>query len=355
VLSVLQRTKDRSLIVPYIIRIFPAVERELDIWRAKAAAIPHPELRRQALASLEKKRFHCQGGSIYALFAPHKATELVRFVVALQTISDYLDNLCDRVSEANDDAFRTLHLAMTAAVDSQSATSAWYADYPYKDDGGYLDQLVQTSRKALTELMGYGDIHQELLHITRLYSDLQVYKHMNPRQRIEMLVRWHSRHAELSPDVYWWEFAAASGSTLGVFALAAMAANGPVTRTEIDTLMGCYFPWLCGLHILLDYFIDLDEDREHDDLNFVAFYPGVLAMEDGLTNFVRQTLAQVQHLPRPAFHRTVTMGLLALYLSDPKASQGGRSKISQQLLRYDGNEALWLQRICITLRNNGMI
>jgi tetraprenyl-beta-curcumene synthase len=351
----MQRAKDRTVVLPYIFRVFPAVERELAFWRTKAAAIPDPELRVQAMASLDKKRFHCQGGSVYALMTPQKTPELIRFIVALQTISDYLDNLCDRVTCASDTSFRTLHLAMTAALDHQSGESHWYADYPHKEDGGYLDLLVRVSREAISSFAGYEDIRQDVLHLAALYSDLQVYKHMAPRQRVEMLVRWFCRHADLAPGLYWWEFAAASGSTLGIFALAATAAAGPVTRAEAERLLSGYFPWLGGLHILLDYFIDLDEDQEHGDLNFVACYTGEKTMQEGLHNFLSRSLEQAGHLPRPAFHCAVVKGLLAIYLSDPKALQGGRMKISQRLLRYGGPETVWMQKVCTVLRGKGII
>src|SRR5699024_9799328 len=77
-------------------RIFPAVDRELACWTKRAREIPNEELRKQALASIESKRFHCQGGGVYALLANFHWQKAVRFIVAYQTISDYLDNLCDR-------------------------------------------------------------------------------------------------------------------------------------------------------------------------------------------------------------------------------------------------------------------
>lgn len=353
--SILGRSKDRAIIFPFIFRVFPAVERELFFWRAKASAIPDEELRKQALASISQKRFHCQGGSIYALYTPEMAPKLVRFIVALQTISDYLDNLCDRVPGAGERSFRTLHGAILAAVDTSAPICDWYRDYTHHDDGGYLDLLVRVSRETVSSLPGYADIRSEITHLMSLYSDLQVYKHMEQRQRVEMLVRWVARHADLAPGIFWWEFAAASGSTLGVFALAALAAAGRVNRLEADRLLSCYFPWVCGTHILLDYFIDLDEDREHGDLNFVSFYPSSPEAEKGLSRFIQQSLESVEKLPRPAFHRTVTVGLLALYLSDPKVFGPGRRKVAQQLLRYGGAEATWLHRVCMSLRKRGTV
>ncbi|MFP3361358.1 DUF2600 family protein, partial [Planococcus sp. SIMBA_143] len=76
--------------------VFPIVHQELNGWKKRAEEIPNQELRNQALASIEHKTFHCEGGAILSLLALDKKPETIRFIVAYQTISDYLDNLCDR-------------------------------------------------------------------------------------------------------------------------------------------------------------------------------------------------------------------------------------------------------------------
>ena len=59
-----------------------------------------------------------------------------------------------------------------------------------------------------------------------------------------------------------WEFAAATGSTLGMFMLTAAAYQENLNTEEITTLKEAYFPWISCLHIQLDYFIDQAEDRQ---------------------------------------------------------------------------------------------
>ena len=351
--SVISRSKDYAVIFPYILRILPLVDQELARWRCNALVIPAAELKKQALASIANKRFHCQGGSIYALYTPSQAEKLVRFVVALQTISDYLDNLCDRVPGASEESFRQLHKAMLAAVDFSIPKQDWYGSYPYQNDGGYLDGLIEASRQVLALLPGYQDIRAKLIKLVQLYTDLQVYKHIEEKERVEKLVKWFS--ASGKSDIYWWEFSAACGSTLAMFLLAAMAAAGPVAESEIKASLSCYFPWLCGLHILLDYFIDLDEDKKHHDLNFVSYYPSLLLAEKGMLRFLEEAKKGTANLPRPNFHRLVIMGLLALYLSDPKAYTAECLLLAQKLLQAGGPTACWLHRLCVLLRKMGRI
>ena len=59
---------------------------------------PDPALRREAVASIEGKAYHVAGACILATFLPSAAAEhYIEIVAPLETIYDYLDNLCDRL------------------------------------------------------------------------------------------------------------------------------------------------------------------------------------------------------------------------------------------------------------------
>ncbi len=67
--------------------------------------------------------------------------------------------------------------------------------------------------------------------------------------------------------LYWNEWAAATGSTLGIFMLfTASFKNGE--GLEGKNICNVYFPWIQALHILLDYFIDRREDALHGGYEF---------------------------------------------------------------------------------------
>ena len=139
--------------------------------------------------------------------------DFVRLVVALQTISDYLDNLCDRAGVADETAFRQLHLAMTDALDPGRPVSDYYATYPFRDDGGYLKSLVTVCRQEVKKLPAYPLVKTELLRQAALYSELQTYKHLDPKVREEKMLSWINGHLPGYPGIMPWEFAAATGST----------------------------------------------------------------------------------------------------------------------------------------------
>ncbi len=338
------------LITKFVKEVFPRVENELDGWRTRVQACPDQVLATQADASILSKRFHAQGGSVYALYPGVNQENFTRFVVALQTISDYLDNLCDRAGVQSEAAFRQLHLAMEEALNPQVPISDYYRFYPHTEDGGYLAGLVQKCREQVACWPAYHLVQRDLLHLARLYSDLQTYKHLHPDIREAKMLQWAKPWLQDYPGLTSWEFAAASGSTLGMFVLGAVATNPELTELEVQQLKQAYFPWICGLHILLDYFIDQQEDRDGGDLNFIFYYPDSAQCQKRLIWFLENAVRQIASLDNPLFHSTVLEGLLAMYLSDPKAHGAELKEISQQLLRTGGSSARIMYNLCRLLR-----
>lgn len=344
-----------ALIGRFVTTVLPDVDRELAQWQAKINECPEVELARQANSSIRLKRFHAQGGSVFALTAGGYRRDLVRLIVALQTISDYLDNLCDRAGCYDRHAFRLLHEAFLCALDDDRKVPDFYQLYPFGGDGGYLRSLVEVCRGVLADLPSYRLVRDDVLGLAELYCDLQVYKHMELWAREPVLISWFNRHRVRYPGIDWWEFSAATGSTLGIFSLLASATRPDLERREVDALLQAYFPYVSGLHILLDYFIDQEEDRQGGDMNFCFYYPDPETCGHRLRLFLTESLNRVSRLKRPLFHRTVVKGLLALYLSDPKVRQQGLEPVSEMLFRNVGADGRLMHRMCRTMRRLGMI
>jgi tetraprenyl-beta-curcumene synthase len=216
--------------------------------------------------------------------------------------------------------FRLLHQAMLDAVDPDgSELSDYYRFRVEREDGGYLRELVQTCRNILHTFPHYSSVSEEVKRWVGLYADLQVYKHLDWSVREQRLAEWWSLHRGSVPGLMWNEFAAATGSTLGVFVMFAIAASSDgIAKLQIREQAQLFFPWMCGLHILLDYVIDQEEDRNGGDLNFCFYYESGQQMVDRLQSIIRQTRAHIPEDALAPFHRMTVEGLLAVYLSDPK-------------------------------------
>lgn len=208
---------------------------------------------------------------------------------------------------------------MEDALSPENKAKNYYQYREEQDDGGeYLVNLVQTCQAVLREIDDYTDFQNHMIQLESLYSDLQVHKHVTHHERIPRLEKWFQEHQQKWPMLSWYEFSACTGSTLGIFCMVSYGLNNKMTTKLADNIFESYFPFLQGLHIMLDYFIDQQEDKEEGDLNFCNYYQNEDELEKRLLYFVEQTNKQVQTLPERGFHEMIQHGLVGLYLADPK-------------------------------------
>ncbi len=344
-----------KLILRYVLNVFPMVNNELDRWKGLCKNAQDEMLSRQALSSILLKKFHAQGGSIYALYPKVNLPDAVKFIVSFQTISDYLDNLCDRSGRFNEASFRQLHLSMTDAIDIDNDCHNYYILYPFKNDNRYLISLVEECRSLISRLPSYNLVKNVMKKYVELYSDLQSLKHLSGNIREQKLESWSKSYLSQYNDITQWEFCAATGSTLGIFVLYAAASDSDLTKDEIKAIESAYFPWVCGLHILLDYFIDLNEDMQMGDLNFTHYYNNLKQCEERLSFFIQRSFECCSNLRYPEFHMTVIKGLLSMYLSDSKAFLGLNRLTSRNLTRVGGRRTGIYHNMCRFLRLAGVL
>lgn len=327
--------------------VLPTVHRYLNGWKNRAGQIPDPELRTQASMSIETKTFHCEGGSIYGLLAGDRRDEAIRFIVAYQTISDYLDNLCDRSTSQDPRDFHALHESMFHALTPGATGSDYYRYRNERDDGGYLKALVETCQEILGKISSYNQIASALYELAGYYCDLQVLKHIRVEERIPRLQAWFEAHKRDLPNISWYEFSASAGSTLGIFCLVSYAFRNDFGGDLAVQVKECYFPWVQGLHILLDYFVDQEEDHLGGDLNFCFYYDNDDALRERLAYFVRQADESVSRLPHARFHRMINHGLLGLYLADKKVKKQRRvQEMARRIGRSGGLSSFFFYVNC---------
>jgi tetraprenyl-beta-curcumene synthase len=164
----------------------------------------------------------------------------------------------------------------------------------------------------------YAAVREALAQIAGYYVQLQTLKHGAADVREEVCSAWYAEHAESFPGLYWWEFAAACGSSLPVFALVYLALQPRIDARAIDSTVAAYFPNVSAVHILLDYFIDQAEDLEHRELNFVACYPSSTVAVERVGRLVRATSERVRALAHGEWHEFALRAMCLFYLTHPK-------------------------------------
>lgn len=326
-------------------RILPTVHRGLKRWKFEAEKIPNLELRKQAKNSIQTKSFHCEGGSVFALLLDKDMSSYLTFIVAFQTISDYLDNLCDRSVGQDERHFRQLHLAMSDALNPNQKPQEYYRYSKNQDDGGYLSKLVLTCQAFLADCQAYRLVQSDIECLNANYINLQVYKHLSLEIREERLKNWVQEMDTFGQE--WYQFAAATGSTLGIFVLLACAQRGCCEKQEIKHLYELYFPYIQGFHILLDYYIDTEEDEIEGDMNFCAYFKNEEDFYQHMYALYWKVSCVHTQVVDGSFHKMVMHALLGMYLADTKVRIGKNgSEISNRLLEIGGkNSRFFYQQV----------
>ena len=156
-------------------------------------------------------------------------------------------------------------------------------------------------------------------------------------EREDRLKNWYAQYKNLLPEMDWHEFSACSGSTLGIFCLVSYALRSDFEARHANIIRDGYFPYIQGLHILLDYFIDQDEDREGGDLNFCFYYANDEELYKRLVHFLHQADKHTSGLPDRKFHKLINRGLVGLYLSDRKVSEQKAVKtLAKRVMKQGG-------------------
>ena len=118
------------------------------------------------------------------LIANERYKEAIRFIVAYQTISDYLDNLCDRSTSLDPEDFAALHEAMIDAftVDERQRRIITASEKNMRMEIIYMI-LAATCREVLYgNGQHYDEIKEYLLELMSYYCDLQIHKHVIPER-----------------------------------------------------------------------------------------------------------------------------------------------------------------------------
>jgi tetraprenyl-beta-curcumene synthase len=318
--------------------VHPILRRELRPWRARAAEIPDPVLRRLALHALHDSFGNLEGAAAFATFvAPEQRAVAVRALAAFQAVYDYADVVSEQPSVDPRINTLQLHAALLAALQPNAPHEDYFAHYHRRDENGYLRDLVDTVRSAFGALPAHP-IVASLAHSGA--ERIRIYQSLNhaPDAR-EALARWGDVSTPSGSGMRWWETCAASASSLRVLALIAAAADPALTPTEAEAIDGVYFPWVNALHTMLDSLIDYTRDIAVEQYNVIEPYGQPAAIAAGLSWIAEECRQHALTLPNSSHHLVLLAGMTSLYLSARESALPHARPASHHVLRATGTLA----------------
>ena len=340
----------------YWLTVFPHVRRELRRWRERAGEIPDPVLRALAFDA-QRKRGNIEGAAAFAAFASRPdRSAVVRALVAFQAAYDYLDVLAEQPQDDPVAGARGLHEALLVALGragtgsqldpaatacdpagwvgtksravlgrvgtvSQAARQPdYYAQYPWREDNGYLAELVEECRAALATLPSYPSVATAARRGAQRIMEFQSLNLSESQGDHDALVRWAQTELPPATELEWWEAAAAGGSPLCVYALIVAAADPALQPEAVEAIENAYFPSIGALHSLLDHLVDRAQDAASGERNLIDYYASPLQAAVRMQGLAEQAASAARTLPRGRRHAIVLAGMAGYYLSHTEAS-----------------------------------
>ena len=324
-----------------LVQRLPHIRSELHHWRRRARTIPDPQLRQTALFVQITKRGNIDGAAAFAVFARRaRRLAVIRAQVAFQAIYDYVDTLAEQAHDAPIVNGHQLHHALLIALDPAASQLDYYAHCQHGEDAGYLALIVNACRAALGTLPSHPAVSRSA---DRLAKRIVIYQSLNLTDEQggpAALARWASRETPPDTGLQWWETAASAGSSLGVFALIAMASRPGIEAREAQAVENTYFPWVGSLHSLLDSLIDLPEDVATHQHNLVTHYRSSSDTATSLCLLATASMRRTSGLPDAAQHCVILAGMTGYYLSEPGASLPHAQQTKTAILDVVGNLAI---------------
>lgn len=321
----------------YWLGVFPQVGHELRHWQRRAQQIPDPELRRTALSTQRCERGNLEGAAAFAVLAPHSMrARVVRAAIAFQATYDYVDSLAEQPCDDPTANGEQLHLALLSAVQPRAAHPDYYRHNPASQDNGYIRQLIDTCRGALALLPSYAMVAEGVLRAARRMTCYQALNHSSAQGPLAL---WAAGVTPLGSGLHWWETAAGTASSLGVFALFAAAGRPLLAPAEAHALEAAYFPWIGTLHVLLDSLIDRSGDIESGQHSLVEHYRSVDESAARLSEIAGRAVKATEELAQGAQHAMILAAMTSFYLSSPEASSPPTALVTAQVLETMGTLA----------------
>jgi tetraprenyl-beta-curcumene synthase len=303
----------------YMSTVLPRVGRERERWLARAAQIPDPMLRDQALAALREKAANVDATGVFATLAPRRVRPtVVRAGAALQIAVDYLDSLNEDIAVDDLEGGLGMQRALLAAVIPGDATVAITGVHPGREDGGYLDALISDCAGASALLPRIAECRGPLRAAIARCAEGQALTHATASGDSRALQGWAVDLG--AADGYgWWEVAAGASSSVAAHALLALAADESSTMADAERTDAAYFPSIGALTVLLDDLVDLDEDLATGEHSYIPYFADDQVVAERLGSLADRAQAAIVPLPRRGRHEAILAGVAGFYLAQPAA------------------------------------
>ena len=268
------------------------------------------------MSALTRKRGQTDGAALLTILPRARSPTLLRLFVAYQLIWDFLDSVHERApTEVNG---RQLHLALVDALEPAGEHADYYRHHPWRDDGGYLDALVDACRASCRELPAYELVRPLVVREAWRAQVLALNHHTNPVAREAALKSWSEAEFPGRKDASWFEMSGACSAGLTIFALLALATDPCCEPREVERTRHAYF-WTSVAATMLDSYVDAPDDAASGDHIYISHYASQTEAIDRVAWLVHRCMSDAAALTGGEKHIVIAASMTAMYLTKDSA------------------------------------
>lgn len=313
-----------------------AVSREVGYWRRRAAAIPDPPLRKDALDGLSGKRGNIDGAALFWILPRRRAPRLLRLLVCYEAMADFLDSTDERAASFGVASGCRLQRALADAIDLHAPMRNYYDRHPWREDGGYLRALVAACRGGCASLPAYPRVRQAAIRAAK-FAEVQALNHdRDPARRATRLCAWASRELPHAGESSWFELTAAASAWLTVLALLALAADPACVERDCAETIAAYL-WISMTAAMLDSYADMADDAVGATHSYIAHYGSEELAVRRVRELVRRSMGEARALRNGPRQAVIVACMVALYLSKDSARVPHLRAHTRSLVRAGGS------------------
>jgi tetraprenyl-beta-curcumene synthase len=312
-----------------------SVKAELAAWRARAEAIPDAAIRRHALAAMDDGRTLVDGAALFWVLPRRPHPELLRLLVALQTLLNFLDLALEREAQGPDRRPGSWMWLAHDALDLTRPPPHRAIETRSGNDGGYLRALVMACRAGCATLPHYRHARPLLVREAARSRAFEIEHDRDAPRRVAAMEVHVGQHFGDVTGMTWWELIGGASSLLTAMVVLALAADEATAPHDLWRAADAYV-CVAAAAALLDSYVDRPADAQSGAHNWLDYYPTDEQATRRAIELLRQAVVEASRLRNAERHVVIVTSMAALALSSDTARSPERRTDTAAMARSGG-------------------
>jgi tetraprenyl-beta-curcumene synthase len=311
------------------------VKAETSLWRARADTIPNPTTRDHALEAMDEGRVLIDGAALFWILPPRRRLDLLRLLVALQTLLNFLDLVLEREARGADRRPGSWMWLAREALDLTRPPPDREIKARLGDDGGYLSALVMACRGGCATLPNYQHARELLVREATRSRAFEIEHDRDAPRRSATMQAHVAQHFRGVTGITWWELVGGASALLSAMVVLALAADETTTPDDLLQAADAYV-WVASAAALLDSYVDRPDDVSSGAHNWFDYYPSDGHATRRVAELLQGAVSRISALRNAERHVVIVASMAALWLSSDTARRIDLREVTAAMARSGG-------------------